>query len=32
MSAQDINTYEVLNAECMILSEGAINIIESTLK
>lgn len=32
MNAQDLNTYEVLNAECMILSEGAINIIESTLK
>jgi large subunit ribosomal protein L4 len=32
MNAMDINTYEVLNAECMILSEGAINIIESTLK
>jgi large subunit ribosomal protein L4 len=32
MVATDLNTYEVLNADYMIVSEGAINVIESTLK
>jgi large subunit ribosomal protein L4 len=32
MIASDLNTYEVLHSDCMIISEGSLNIIENLLK